>query len=231
MKKYMIETKLLNFRDPRFDRLFQERGWEDLPEEEKIRGIYNFVRDEIRFGYNRKDDMPSSEILDDGYGQCNTKGILLMSLLRKAGIPCRFHGFTIDKALQKGAITGIWYRLSPPSIVHSWVEVFYKERWFNLEGFILDRPYLEQIQKNNPGVRKFCGFGIATTNLIAPEVDWELCDTYIQKEGINKDFGLFDSPDQFFQHHRQKLGPLKGWLYRSLVRKLMNRNVRNIRNP
>ena len=51
-----------------------------------------------------------------------------MSLLRAVGIPCRIHGFMIDKILQKGAITGMAYKLSPKEILHSWVEVFYENR-------------------------------------------------------------------------------------------------------
>ncbi len=39
--------------------------------------------------------------MKDGYGQCNTKGTLFMALFRSVDIPCRFHGFTIDKKLQK----------------------------------------------------------------------------------------------------------------------------------
>ena len=30
-----------------------------------------------------------------------------MALLRACDIPCRVHGFTIDKKLQKGAMTGL----------------------------------------------------------------------------------------------------------------------------
>lgn len=77
----------------------------------------------------------------DGYGQSNTKSILMMALLRALGIACRFHGFTIDKALQRGDITGLAYGPAPASIIHSWVEVWPGERWVTLEGFILDRPY------------------------------------------------------------------------------------------
>jgi len=71
------------------------------------------VRDEIAVGYNESDDLIASRVLADGIGQCNTTGTLLMALLRAVGIPCRFHGFTIDKALQKGAITGFAYWLAP----------------------------------------------------------------------------------------------------------------------
>ena len=68
-------------------------------------------------------------------------------LLRAVGVACRFHGFTIDKALQRGAITGLAYRLAPRNIIHSWVEVWSGEQWVQLEGFILDRKYLGALQK------------------------------------------------------------------------------------
>jgi hypothetical protein len=229
MNKYLKETVLLDFSHREIKRLFDARNWSEYQPAERINSIYTFVRDEILFGYNEKDDLPASRILSDGYGQCNTKGILLMALLRKAGIPCRMHGFTIDKALQKGAITGIWYALSPRSIIHSWVEVYYENVWYNLEGFIIDRPYLEKIQEKNAGVSAFCGYGIATGNLMKPQIDWNVNDTYIQKDGINADFGIFDSPDEFFGQHRQKLGKVKTLIFKRIVRNVMNNNVRRIR--
>lgn len=114
-----------------------------------------------------------------------------------AGIACRFHGFTIDKALQKGAITGLAYALAPRSIIHSWVEVQVQGRWVNLEGFILDDRYLGSLQRRFAGVKAFSGYGAATPNLQAPAVAWCGSDTYIQKEGINGDFGVFADPDTF----------------------------------
>lgn len=116
---YLKETALLNFNDPSIENLIKSKSWEENPEDVKIRSIYNFVRDDIRFGYNISDNIKASDVLADGYGQCNTKGTLFMALLRAAGIPCRLHGFTIDKKLQKGAIKGLFYILSPKEIIHS----------------------------------------------------------------------------------------------------------------
>lgn len=74
-------------------------------------------------------------------------------MLRAVGIPNRIHGFTIDKALQKGAITGFWYNLSPKNILHSWVEVWVNDQWYFLEGVIIDKPYLTKLQKQNQDCR------------------------------------------------------------------------------
>lgn len=231
MNKYLKETGMLNFSHNSIQRLIKERQWAKDDEFQKIQKIYNFVRDEISFGYNTDDTIPASDVLSDGYGQCNTKGTLFMALLRAVGIPCRIHGFTINKKLQKGAMTGLIYKLAPQSIIHSWVEIEYKQNWYNIEGFILDSEYLKKLQKKFSDCEtNFCGYGAATDNFQNPQVDWNANDTYIQKEGINQDFGLFDSPDEFFKKHQQRLSPLKKWTYQNIGRKLMNRNVEKIRN-
>ena len=196
---------------------------------DRIGAVYDFVRNEIAFGYNEGDELPASSVLADGIGQCNTKSTLLMALLRAVGIPCRFHGFTIDKPLQKGAITGLAYWLAPQRIIHSWVEVSLEGRWIALEGFILDAPYLASLQRRFPQARRFCGYGAATPDLSAPGVEWRGQDTYIQKEGIADDFGVFDSPDAFYARHGSNLSGLKRWLYERVIRHAMNRNVARIR--
>lgn len=117
-------TPLLDVHHPVLTQLIQQRAWQNLPLFERIGAVYGFVRDEIAFGYNGSDDLPASQVLADGIGQCNTKSTLLMALLRAVGLPCRFHGFTIDKTLQRGAITGVAYLLAPRSIIHSWVVLY-----------------------------------------------------------------------------------------------------------
>lgn len=111
MNKYLKETKMLDYSNPNIQQLIENRKWLELKEFDRLKSIYNFVRDEILFGYNIDDNIPASKVLKDGFGQCNTKGTLLMALLRACNIPCRVHGFTIDKKLQKGAMTGIVYKM------------------------------------------------------------------------------------------------------------------------
>lgn len=222
-------TTLLDFAHPAIEGLVVQRGWRQLQIFERIGAVYDFVRNEIAFGYNASDELPASAVLADGIGQCNTKGTLLMALLRAVGIPCRLHGFTIDKPLQKGAITGIAYMLAPQRIIHSWVEVAFEERWVNLEGFILDARYLASLQRRFPGRQRFCGYGAATPDLSAPRVEWQGQDTYIQKDGISDDFGVFDSPDAFYARHGSNLSGLKRWLYSHVIRHRMNAQVERIR--
>ncbi|MGH0035401.1 MAG: transglutaminase-like domain-containing protein [Myxococcota bacterium] len=230
MDPHLAETRLLDLRAPSLRALVAERGWRRLPAFDAIGAIHGFVRDEVRFGYNASDELPASRVLRDGYGQCNTKGTLLMALLRAVGLPCRFHGFTIDKALQRGAITGLAYRLAPRSIVHSWVEVLHDGRWVELEGFILDRAYLDGVRSLFPDARgAFCGYGIATRDIEKLENEWRGRGTYIQSTGIDHDYGVFESPDAFYAQHGSNLSGLRRLLYAGLVRHAMNANVRRIR--
>jgi transglutaminase-like putative cysteine protease len=106
--------------DSSLQQLIRDRRWAELSEDERIGAVYEFVRNEIPFGYNRGDALPASSVLADGIGQCNTKTILLMALLRGTRVPCRFHGATIDERLQKGVLRGLAYRIAPQSIMHSW---------------------------------------------------------------------------------------------------------------
>ena len=229
MQRYLRSTRLLDFDHPSLDDLVRKRGWAALPPYQRIGGIYAFVQNEIAFGYNETDDIPASQVLADGYGQCNTKATLLMALLRKCSIPCRFHAFTIGKVLQKGAIPQLAFDLAPRDIIHSWVEVWHEGKWINLEGFIIDRSYLKSIQNRFPSDGAFCGFAIATKDLRNPPIEWKGSDTYIQNEGINHDYGVFDDPDTFYETHGANLSGIKRLLFKHVVRKWMNRNIARIR--
>lgn len=229
---YLRETKILDYSSEQIQLLVEGRGWKNLPETERVKAIYNFVKDEILFGYNVDDGVKASRVLKDGYGQCNTKGTLFMALLRASCIPCRIHGFMIDKILQKGAMTGLVYKFAPDEIFHSYVEAYVCGEWYNLEGFILDKKYLSALQKifkpNNDG--SFIGYGVATKNFINPPVEFNCCNTYIQKEGIVRDFGVYDDPDSLLREHGQTMNLLKRCVYRLIGRHLMNKNVKKIRN-
>ena len=80
MNTFLRQTDLLDFTHPTVQQLIDAREWKALGKAKRIKAIYNFVRDEIQFGYNETDSLKASNILQDGYGQCNTKATLLMAL-------------------------------------------------------------------------------------------------------------------------------------------------------
>lgn len=224
-------TKILDFNSPNIAKLIADKGWKNMPQEQAAREIYEFCRDEIRFGYNAEaDDMPASAVLEEGLGHCNTKSTLFMALFRAIGIPCRLHGFTIDKVLQKGAMTGFVYLLAPRDIIHTWVEAYFNDRWITLEGLILDEEYLQSIRRAYPGCKHpFLGYAVATKNLQNPQEAWTGGDTFIQSEGITRELGVYDSPDDFYKNHKTNLTGLRKILFQWFLYKPLNEHIEKLR--
>lgn len=230
-QRHLRSTGILDFSSPSIQQLIEERSWNELPVSLRVGAVYDFVRNEIKFGYNVDDDISASDVLADGYGQCNTKATLLMALLRGVDVPCRFHAATIHKRLQRGVVTGLFYRLAPDRILHSWVEVFVDGDWKRLEGVILDERYLNGLRSHldqNSG--PLLGYGAGTADIANPPVEWNGCDTEIQMTGVDSDLGIHDDPDNFYTSTGTNLTGLRGVLYRKIVRHVMNRTVERIRS-
>ncbi|EEC90844.1 hypothetical protein EUBIFOR_00511, partial [Holdemanella biformis DSM 3989] len=45
MDKYLRETEMLDYSNPAIQELIQKKKWKELDEFERIKEIYNFVRD------------------------------------------------------------------------------------------------------------------------------------------------------------------------------------------
>ncbi len=52
MEKYLINTRLLNYKSHEISDLVSTRKWRDLAEFDKIGAIYDFIQNEIPLGYN-----------------------------------------------------------------------------------------------------------------------------------------------------------------------------------
>lgn len=61
MEQYLRETQMLNFSAVNIQKLISDRGWRHNNAYTRIKQIYNFVRDEIQFGYNVDDDINRNE--------------------------------------------------------------------------------------------------------------------------------------------------------------------------
>ena len=54
-------------------------------------------------------------------------------------------------------------------------------------------------------------------------------NTFIQRDGIARELGVSDSPDDFYVQHGTILKGIKGWLYRTYFYKQLNANIERIR--
>lgn len=227
---YLNPTPMLNYEAPAIQALIRIRNWKALDDYRKIEAAYDFVQNEVLFGYNRSDLLTAEEVLQDGYGQCNTKATLLMALLRALGIPCRLHGAEVSKYFQQGATNTLINALAPETITHTWAEVLYNGQWLALEGVITDNAYVDGVKKRYPNVSgPFRRYAIAVPDLHTLDVSWQGEATFVQREALVKDHGTWDNPDAFFAVHPQTWSRLKNFVYVYLGRKMMNANVARVR--
>lgn len=234
MDEYLQATRLVDLEAPAVreaaDNLVQGAA---TPREAAVK-IYHFVRDEIKFGYNRLDSTPSSKVLRDGYGQCNTKSILLVALLRAVDIPARFHLAQVDKAIQWGVMPPLAYRFAPGKIAHSWAEVYLNERWILLEGVIMDKPYFLAARRLLLDSGRPMGYAIG----LSPKtlagcadgscIDWDgASDITSQMTAVVTDFGLAADPEGFYRQHT--VSGLRGVLFERYISQDMTRRADRIR--
>ncbi|MBE0366326.1 transglutaminase-like domain-containing protein [Pseudoalteromonas aurantia] len=230
MHNYLSNTKLLNYQHIQIQTLITNKNWLVINQTQALKSIYDFVMNDIKFAYSSEDCLSASTVLYQGYGQCNTKGTLLMALLRAVGIPCRLQGFTISNNLKQGIIPNWILTLAPAQIIHSWVEVYLDDRWLELEGYIIDQDYLNAIQSRfKTHLGSFIGYAIATPSLQNPNNQFNGQNTYIQHKSIIASLGHFDNPDDFYQQHHNLSG-VKKWLYKYLLRHIINRRIAGIRH-
>lgn len=224
-------SPLLDYMHPSIQHLVTSKGWDTLKKKNELIGeVYSFVRDEIAYGYTKTFALPASTILKKGYGNCITISTLLMALLRAVGIPCRFHGMTIRKVIFRGLLPSLNYKVVPKNPHHAWIEVLYNNKWLVLEGHIVDSAYLEQLQRKFPDyMGSFYGYGIAVLNFRNPTEKWNENSTFVQKQAIEEDLGVYDTPDAFFSQYPEAEAYTHSFRYRIMIRGYLNRNIRALR--
>lgn len=230
MEIYLKDTAMLNYNAREITDLINARSWNNLNEYGKISAIYDFVQNEILLGYNVSDTITATQVLKDGIGQCNTKATLIMALLRAVGIPCRLHGAKVIKIFQRSLMPKLMSKMAPPYFVHTWAEVFYDGEWLSLEGVIADKKYIKGLQNLFPEYKgKFFDYAVAVKDFENLQIDWNGHDTAVQQEAVIEDFGVFDTPDEFYVNHAQPYRGVKKFLYEKFGRKIMTRAVAKIR--
>ena len=230
MEKYLKNTALLNNDAPEIVKLIKAQKWNDLDEYHKIGAVYNFVQNKIVLGYNKYDNLTATQVLKDGYGQCNTKATLLMALLRSLDVPCRLHGTKVTKVFQRSLMPKIMAKMAPLYIVHTWAEVFYCGEWLSLEGVITDKAYIAGLKKMFPEYKgKFFDYAVAVNDFTNLQIDWNGKDTEVQHGAVVEDLGVFDTPDEFYANHKQFYRGIKKFMYENIGRKLMTNKVAKIR--
>ena len=69
-----------------------------------------------------------------------------------------------------------------------------------------DKTYIKKLQERNPECKgAFCGYGVAVKDFRNLIIEFDRNNTYIQSEGINQDFGVYDCSDALLKEHHQEI--------------------------
>lgn len=232
LSQYLQPTPLLDYQASPIQTLVAAKGWESLSTKTaQIEAVYTYVRDEIAYGYTTRFQISATQVLASKQGNCITKTTLLMALLRSIGIPCRLKAGLVEKVIHRGLLHGMSYALSPAELYHTWLEVRYNNRWVEIGGHIVDRPYLQKLQAKFPDfMGSFYGYGIAVLHFRNPPIQWEENDTFVQHKAIKDMLGTYSDPDGFFKAYPKAEKYTSSIRYKTILRSTLNSAITTLRH-
>lgn len=111
--------------------------------EEKIRRIFYYVRDEIKFDF--VDQFQSAEkVLNGKKGTCMNKALLLKEMAVCANIPARLHFMRVSKYALEDCMPKWLFKKWPEEFYHTLVEVKLNDEWVSMEPSF-DQEYHEML--------------------------------------------------------------------------------------
>ncbi len=187
--------------NPIIQTLIKEKGWKRFGEKNKIGHIFDYVQNEIVFGFSKKALLSASQVIEIGHANALNKSILFKTLLDACGILCRFHAFTVKKEMYSGIIPPLKFNMLPNHLISAWVEVFFNGQWLVVDGVQLDKTYFNHVkEKFHEAQKEFVGFGCAIYLENGPIVDWDgKTHSYNQRAAISRDHGVIEEFEWFFE--------------------------------
>jgi hypothetical protein len=173
-------------------------------EREKAVALHDYVRDNIKFGFNRYFDLSTPDnTLDLGIGHCNPKGWLIAALFREANIEAYNHFVVLPKELIKGAVSPDRYWLIPARLSHCYTEVKVEGACYNIDSYVLDGPLFKAGRAKLSEEGRAIGYGTHMQSTI----DWDgKSDAFSQfdKDMMIEDHGRVDSLETYYRSDRYR---------------------------
>ncbi len=173
-------------------------------ERDKAVALHNYVRDAVRFGFNKYFDASTPETtLASGRGQANPKSWLMAALFRAAGFECFQRFVVIPKTILQDVFPPNQDWLIPSEISHSFVEVQVEGRWCQIDSYVVDNQLMEAGSARLRREGREMGYGVRLggTNI------WDgRGDAFSQFSGdlMIEDHGRVTDPEEFYKDKRYR---------------------------
>jgi len=173
-------------------------------EREKAIALHDYVRDNVKFGFNKYfDAAPPDYTLSCGYGHCNPKSRLMVTLFRAAGLESYQHFVVIPKDILKGTIPASRYWMIPAELSHSYAEVKVEGKWCAIDSYIVDTPLLRGGQDRLAREGQLLGYGVRSdsTNIWDGQSD---AFSQFDQSMMIEDHGRVDDLEAYFHDKRYR---------------------------
>ena len=173
-------------------------------EHEKAIALHNYVRDNIKFGFNRYFDLSKpDDTLDLGIGHCCPKSELMVALFREADIEAYNRFAVLPKEILKGAVSPVRFWLIPEELSHCYTEVRVEKAWYNIDSYILDTPLFKAARAKLSEEGRTIGYGTHINSTI----HWDgKSDAFSQfdKDMMIEDHGRVDNLVTYYRSDRYR---------------------------
>jgi hypothetical protein len=197
---------------------------------EKTESIFNYVRDEIQFGFPSKwDQVKASETLHYGLGYCNTKATFFHALCKAIDIPTRIHTGLIEIRIMRGVFPSFAFPFLPTSGGHSWMEIEVNGEWKPIDAYINDKTFYEGALKRLQKSAKTTAFSISLAKGMSScefnfgEKGFVHMGAVVEDHGTWDDYSEYMSSNKYIRMNRIQL------MSYPIIAKISNRNIEKIR--
>ena len=209
----------------------QSQGCET--ELQSLEALFHYVRDCISFRFpttvGRWDRVKASDVVQCGFGYCNTKATLLVALCRASGIRARVHYGLIRAEIMRGIFPSFAFPFLGKSGAHSWTEVEIEGDWKPIDSYINDEKLYRAARARLEETGRSLGYSFAC-------VDGKCsCEFNFGEKGfvhmgaVVEDHGPWDDASHYFATDRYATfkGPQR--LLYPVVAAISNRNIEKLR--
>ena len=173
-------------------------------EREKAIALHNYVRESVKFGFNRYFDASTPDFtLACGFGHCNPKSRLMVMLFRSIGLESYQHFVVLPKEILKYAMPASRYWMIPSELSHSYVDVRVEGVWCAIDSYIVDTPLMRGAQSRLASTGRELGYGTRSggTNVWDGHSSaFSQFDPHMMRE----DHGRVDDLDAYFRDRRYR---------------------------
>ncbi len=164
----------------------------------KAVAIHNFVKS-LPFGCVADyTELTASRVLKLGYGDCFAKGILMVGMLRVAGIPARLRFVSLPVRFLRGLVD-----IDDDSIMHSMAEVLLDGQWRMTDSYVPDLALQFASRAQLGAERRSSGYGVHRAGAIFWDGRSDASAHYHATDAKSlptEDWGVADDPLSFYQN-------------------------------